>query len=43
VDWILVALIAGAAFWVGSALGFANGVRAGLDEAVVKRRLDELR
>jgi hypothetical protein len=43
VDWLVVALIAGLAFWLGSALGFGQGVKAGLDEAVVKRRLDELR
>jgi hypothetical protein len=42
-DLILVALIAGLAFWVGSAFGFAHGVRAGIEDAAVRRRLDELR
>lgn len=42
-DLILVALIAGLAFWVGSVLGYGWGVSAGVEEGRVRRRLDDLR
>jgi len=41
-DWLLVALIAGAAFWAGDVIGYAYGLRDGQAMEAIKRRLDEL-
>jgi hypothetical protein len=41
-DLIAIALIAGLAFWVGSAFGYEQGVVAGKDESRIRRRLREL-
>lgn len=41
-DWLIVALIAGAAFWLGSAVGFHNGVRFGEAQERIRARLETL-
>jgi hypothetical protein len=41
-DWLVVALIAGLAFWAGSVFGFQHGIIVGEAQAKIRARLDEL-
>jgi len=41
-DWLLVSVIAGAAFWLGDIIGYIGGRKDERERAALQRRLDEL-